>query len=132
MRSVLGLLVFVAVLSGCNRAKVDEPDNHNPAHCIAAATYQVVLWEKAGKDPEQVRDWISRAIFEGHKWTKSGRSSSERKTVLLGMLKAYGNKPKVMNALSAACLAAENADPDFSAQRPGILAFMKAHPTPSI
>ena len=130
MRSVLGVVVLAVALTGCGEARAAEPDSNNPAHCIAAFTYQSVLWKKVGNHPEQVQEGLARSLFESRKWTNSGRSQSERRAVMMAMLKAYGNNPEAMNALAARCLAAEDTDPCFREMRPDILAFMNTHPAP--
>lgn len=128
MRRRIPILAVSAVLWGCAKAGAAAPDSHNPVHCISAITYEMVLWDRVGNHQEQVKEGIVRVMFEDGKLKAQGRTHEDAKPEVLAFMKAYDKDPATMHRLAAGCLAEENSDPSFPAEKRRIIAFMSGDP----
>jgi hypothetical protein len=128
MRRALAIIAASAMLASCGRASASEPDSHNPVHCIAAITYQMVLWDKVGGHPEQMKEGAARAMAEDRRAKATGLSSEDVKAEMSAFTKANRKKPGVMRKLAADCLVTEDADPVFQRQKRKNLAFLNGDP----
>ena len=111
----------VIALVACGRARAETPDSKNPAHCIAALNYGA-YWFNVGKRPDKVTAMVARGIFEMNKIKASGGSVADAKAEGMALTKAYADNEKEMDALLVACGSAQDADTQFKAQQPTLLA----------
>ena len=119
--AILGLpLALVA----CGRAEALQPDSHNPAHCIAAFNYGA-YWFKVGNRPDKATAMLVRGAYEMNKVKVAGRAPGEALAEAKALTQAYVRDEKAMDTLFQACEAAQNSDPRFRAEYPGLLARMK-------
>jgi hypothetical protein len=122
------ILATLPLLAGCGRTDATQPDSTNPVHCIAALTYEMILWDKVGNHPEQFKEGLFRMMVEENKSKAQGHSHEEIKAAVLAFAKANAKEPAVMHRLAADCLAQENADPSFQREKQKIAAFMSGNP----
>ena len=121
MKRVLIVASVVVALAACGRAGAVTPDSKNPAHCIAAFNYGA-YWFKVGKRPEKVTAMVARGMFEMNKIKANGGSVADAKAQGTALTKAYADDAKAMDALFIACGSAQDADAQFKAQLPILLA----------
>jgi len=108
-------------LAASGQAVAVTPDSKNPAHCLAAFNY-ANYWFKVGHSPDDARAMMARGIFELNKIKATGGSVAVAKDEATELTKAHADNEKQMDALFVACGSAQDADPQFKAQLPALLA----------
>ena len=121
------LIAASLIVGGCNSVAAATPDSQKPAHCLAAIQY-TNSWLRQGGKQELMMNGAARSVFVLKKIQASEMSLEAAKADATALIKAYGNDPERMNALAMECLAAQDRDPQFSAQLPALLALVRANP----
>ena len=121
---VLAAPVLLA-LSACGSAKAITPDNHNPAHCIAAFN-NAAYWFKIGQKPEKVTAMMARGAFEMEKAKAAGHSAAATLAEGEAFTEAYAKDQTAVDALFLACGAAQDANPRFREELPELLARVRS------
>ena len=121
MKRVFMVASGVVALAACGQAVAVTPDSKNPAHCVAAFNYGA-YWFNVGKRPDKATAMVARAMFEMNKIKSKGGSLADAKAEGMALTKAYADNAKEMDALFIACGSAQDADVQFKAQLPTLLA----------
>ena len=124
MRSAVAIAILSAALAGCGKAKANEPDSLNPAHCIAALSFEANELDRLGNRAEQVKQLVVRVSFEAEKAKAKGKARDEVKAEMRDFSWANHFEPTVMHRLAAQCRTHQDADPAFAEFRSKFLAFM--------